>query len=260
MQNASEQSRGRGIGSLDRGGGQQDLAHQRLAWRQFAQGRGPQVLLDGMVDRRRASATLASSRPRRAAGRSLASSAGERRSPSDRRSSASCSSARASSAGLARGARTWRAASTVASASRTCPRAAQICAAVQQRQELEERPALFGDREHLLGEMLRGIEVPALQREAGQRAQMVDGEEMLAESQPLRIGIGGPGRSAASARWPGSNQASARAPGTSTSLTEFGDVWCRQSRGCLALGRREVVQAGIHADEDQRDWRRSIRR
>jgi len=65
---------------------------------------------------------------------------------------------------------------------------------VQQRQEFEERSALLGYRQHLLGEVLRGVEVAAFQREAGQRAQMVDGEEMLAESQPPRTGIGGPGR------------------------------------------------------------------
>ena len=101
--------------------------------------------------------------------------------------------------------------------------------------------------------MLRGVEVAAFQREAGQRAQMVDGEEMLAESQPPRIGIGGPGRIG------GLSQAAGLEPGQRPrtrhhhELDRFGDVGCRQSRGCLALGRREVVQAGIHADEDQRD-------
>ena len=34
----------------------------------------------------------------------------------------------------------------------------------------------------------------AVEREAGQRAQMVDGEKVLAESQPLRTGVRGPGR------------------------------------------------------------------
>jgi hypothetical protein len=54
--------------------------------------------------------------------------------------------------------------------------------------------ALLGYREHLLGEALCGVEVAAFQREAGQRAQNVAGEEVLAESQPPCIGIGGPGR------------------------------------------------------------------
>ena len=49
VQSASEQARGRGIATFDRGGGQQYLAYQLLAWRQVAEGRCPQVLLDAMV-------------------------------------------------------------------------------------------------------------------------------------------------------------------------------------------------------------------
>ena len=49
VQGGSEQARGRGIATIDRGAGQQYLAHQRLAWRQVAEDLFPQVLLDAMV-------------------------------------------------------------------------------------------------------------------------------------------------------------------------------------------------------------------
>jgi hypothetical protein len=52
---------------------------------------------------------------------------------------------------------------------------------VMRRQELEEGRAPLGYREHLLGVLLGCVEVPPLQRQAGQRAQMVDGEEMPAQ-------------------------------------------------------------------------------
>ena len=64
---------------------------------------------------------------------------------------------------------------------------------VQQREELNERPPRRRQVQHLLGKVLGGVEVTPLQREAGQRAQVIHGEEMLAESQPLGGGIGGSG-------------------------------------------------------------------
>ena len=124
---------------------------------------------------------------------------------------------------------------------------------VEQRQEFEERPALLGYREHSFGETLRGVEVAAFQREAGQRAQMVDGEEVLAESQPLRIGVSGPGHIGRLGQVSGLEPGQRARTRHHHEPDRFGYVGGRQSRGCLALGRREVAQAGIHADEDQRD-------
>ena len=47
--------------------------------------------------------------------------------------------------------------------------------------------------EHLLGKVLGGAGVAPLQREAGQRAQVIYAEEMPVESQPPGGGIGGSG-------------------------------------------------------------------
>ena len=89
---------------------------------------------------------------------------------------------------------------------------------------------------------------------AGQRAQVIDGEEMLAESQPPRLRVGGPWRhQRPAARRPDSNQASACAPRTMHQLDRFGELGQRQSRGCLALNCREVFQPRIDTHEDHRD-------
>jgi hypothetical protein len=42
VQGASEHARGRGIVALDGSGGEQELEHEGLAWRQVAHRRGPQ--------------------------------------------------------------------------------------------------------------------------------------------------------------------------------------------------------------------------
>jgi len=78
-------------------------------------------------------------------------------------------------------------------------------------------PSPLCNRQRLFGEPFRGIKIPPFQREAGQRAQVIHGEEMVAESQPPGIPLAARAASAASARRPDSSQASARAPGTNTS-------------------------------------------
>jgi len=82
---------------------------------------------------------------------------------------------------------------------------------------------------------------------------MVDGEEMPAESQRLRVGVGGPGQIGGLGQVSGLEQGQRPLTWHHHELDRFGDVGCRQSRGGLALGGREVAQAGIHAGEDQRD-------
>src|SRR5690349_11033005 len=54
---------------------------------------------------------------------------------------------------------------------------------VQQDQELEDGTASLRDRQHLLGELLGGIQVTLFQREAGQRAPVIHGKEMPVEAQ-----------------------------------------------------------------------------
>ena len=126
---------------------------------------------------------------------------------------------------------------------------------VQQRQELEEGPSPLRYRQRSLGQLLRGIEVPPLQRQAGQHAQVIHGEEMPVESQPPGVGFGGRGRLRGIGQVAGLEPASAWAPGTSTSLAGSGSPGWRQRRGSLAFHRGEIVQAWVDAEEDQRDRR-----
>ena len=164
-----------------------------------------------------ARATRASSSPRRAAGRLLTSSARDCVSPSERRSSTSCSSAWASSARNSK-------------SGLRCPvidsTRSVRCSAASRSRRSSARP---------------------------DSAQMVDGEEMPAESQTLRIGVGGPGQIGGLGQVSGLEQGQRPRTWHHHELDRFGDVGCRQSRGGLALGGREVAQAGIHAGEDQRD-------
>jgi hypothetical protein len=91
--------------------------------------------------------------------------------------------------------------------------------------------------------MLRGVEVAALQGEAGERAQVVDGEVVLAEPEPLGVGIGAPGRI------DGLSQVTGLEPGQCLptrhhhQLDRFGDQGRRQSRRRLARDRPEVLVA-----------------
>jgi hypothetical protein len=166
VQGGSEQARGRGIATIDRGAGQQYLAHQRLAWRQVAQGRCPQVLLDAMVitsrernpgqqhpaarggqiaGQLRGGARIAK---REAQQRLLLVGAGEQRRTGCRGQDAACGpdgSQRVTD----------------------LPAGRPDLRPVQQRQEFEDRPTLFGYGEHSFGKPLRGVEVAAFQREAG---------------------------------------------------------------------------------------------
>jgi hypothetical protein len=48
--------------------------------------------------------------------------------------------------------------------------------------------------------LLGGVKVPLLQREAGQRTEVIHGDEMLAESQTPRLGLGGVGSIGETAR------------------------------------------------------------
>jgi hypothetical protein len=56
--------------------------------------------------------------------------------------------------------------------------------AVEQPQEFGQRPLPLGYAQGLLGELLGPVEVVPLEREAGQRPQVIDGEEVPFESQP----------------------------------------------------------------------------
>src|SRR5580704_7666757 len=82
---------------------------------------------------------------------------------------------------------------------------------------------------------------------------MVDGEEMVAESQPLRIGVSGPGRIGRLSQVSGLERGQRAGTRHHHEPDRFGYVGGRQSRGCLTLGGREVAQADIYADEDQRN-------
>ena len=64
---------------------------------------------------------------------------------------------------------------------------------VEQGKELEDGAAVLGNGEVLLGEVLGGVEVAAFQGQPGQRAQVVHGEQMLFEPQPLGRCCGGAG-------------------------------------------------------------------
>ena len=63
----------------------------------------------------------------------------------------------------------------------------------EQRQELKDGPPPLRYRQRLLDELLGGVEVAPLEREPGQRAQVLDGEKVLAESPPPRLRISGCG-------------------------------------------------------------------
>ena len=60
--------------------------------------------------------------------------------------------------------------------------------------------------------MLGGVGVVPLQREAGQRAQVIYGEEMPVESQPPGGGIGGSGSIGGLAQRPDCSRINASAP------------------------------------------------
>ena len=51
--------------------------------------------------------------------------------------------------------------------------------------------ALLGGRQRLLGHPLRGDEIAPLQREACEYPQVIHGEEMPLETEPVRRGLGG---------------------------------------------------------------------
>ena len=78
---------------------------------------------------------------------------------------------------------------------------------------------------------------------------------MLGESQPLRIGLGGAGQLGGLGQVAEVQTGQRARTWRQHELDRVGDVWFGQSRGYLALGGREVAQAGIHADEDQRNYR-----
>ena len=76
---------------------------------------------------------------------------------------------------------------------------------------------------------------------------------MLAESQPPRLGVSGPGRIGRLSQVSGLERGERAGTRHHHEPDRLGDVGGRQSRGCLALGGREVAQADIYANEDQRD-------
>ena len=124
---------------------------------------------------------------------------------------------------------------------------------VEQRQELEGGPPPLRYRERLLGELLGGVEVAPLQREAGQRAQVIHGEKMLAESQPPRIRISGSGGIGGLSQVAGLEPCQRLRTGHQHQLDRFGELGHRQGRGCLALNCLEVFQPRIDTHEDHRD-------
>ncbi len=137
-----------------------------------------------------ASAILASSRPRRVAGSPLASSRGTQ--VAERQTQQRLQLIGPASSTDPVPARTSRAVSTVACASRTWPPAAQILArSSSARNSKTGRPLRY--RQRLPGELLGGTGLAPLQREASQRAQVLDGKKVLAESRPPRLRISGTG-------------------------------------------------------------------
>ena len=100
--------------------------------------------------------------------------------------------------------------------------------------------------------MLGGVEVAALQRQAGQRTQVVHGEEMLAESQPPGLGFGGPGGVGGLGQVPGLQPGQRLRAGYQHLLDRLGELGRRQRRRGLTLDRLVVFQPGADALEDQR--------
>ena len=93
--------------------------------------------------------------------------------------------------------------------------------------------------------MLRCVEIPLLKRGARQNAQVIHCEGMLLESQPPRVGIGGPGGLG------GLGQAAGFEPRERLRAPHIhlpgrvGDRGHRLRRGRLAVDRREVLQPGV---------------
>ena len=157
-------------------------------------------------------------------------------------------------------ARTRRAASTRGQRLADLPAGGPDPGPVEQRQELEDGPPPLRYRQRLLGEPLGGVEVPPLQREAGQHAQVIHGEEMLVESQPPGLRIGGPGGVGGLGQAAGLEPGQRPRTGHQHQPGRFGELGHRQGRGGLALNRLEVFQARDRRAAGSAGRRRSTRR
>ena len=124
---------------------------------------------------------------------------------------------------------------------------------VEQREELEEGPPPLGDRQRSLSELLGGVEVSLLQRQAGQRAQVVHGEEMLVESEPPGVRLGGPGGVGGVGEVAGLKRRQRPRTGHEHQPGRLAERGHRQGRRRLPLNGLAIVQAVIDTQEDQRD-------
>ena len=101
--------------------------------------------------------------------------------------------------------------------------------------------------------MLGGVEVAALQRQAGQRTQVVHGEKVLADAQPPGLGFGGRGGVGGRPQVPGFQPGQRPRTGYQHLLDRLGKLCRRQRRRGFTLDRLVVLEPGADVLEDQRD-------